>query len=204
MRTLIIIDIQNDFCPGGSLEVPDGDKVIPEVNKIQRYFNLVVATQDWHPADHVSFASNHYGKKAYDTIDLFGNEQILWPDHCVQNSSGAKFHPLIDLKKAEAIFRKGMDSQIDSYSGFYDNGHKKKTGLAGYLKDRNAGLLFFCGLASDICVYYSICDAINLGFSTVLIENASKPLDNKNFINIKEDLIKRGCEIIKSNDILRK
>lgn len=202
MKALVIIDIQNDFCPGGSLEVPNGDEIIPVINKIQNSFDLVVATQDWHPADHVSFASNHQGKNSYDKINLFGEEQVLWPDHCVQNSHGAQIHSGLDQKKIEAIFRKGMDPYIDSYSGFFDNGHKKKTGIAGYLRDKGVSMLFFCGLASDICVYYSIRDALNLNFSSVLIEDASKPIDSKNFYRIKDELIKRSVEIVKSNDIL--
>lgn len=202
MKALVIIDIQNDFCPGGSLEVPGGDEIIPVINKIQNSFDLVVATQDWHPADHVSFASNHQGKNIYDKINLFGEEQVLWPDHCVQNSYGAQIHSGLDQKMIEAIFRKGMDPQIDSYSGFFDNGHKKKTGIAGYLKDKGALTLFFCGLASDICVYFSIRDALDLNLTSVLIEDASKPLDYKNFYRIKDELIKRSVEIINSNDIL--
>ncbi len=196
MKTLIIIDIQNDFIPGGSLEVPGGDKIIPVINRLQEKFELVIATQDWHPENHMSFASNHQGKKPFDTIEWKGLDQILWPDHCVQNSPGAEFHPELDARKIEAIFRKGMDKNIDSYSGFYDNGHEKNTGLAGYLRERNAGELFFCGLAADVCVNFSILDALKEGFSVTLIEDATSPIDKDEFEKIKKDLTGKGCRLI--------
>ncbi|MFW5773734.1 MAG: bifunctional nicotinamidase/pyrazinamidase, partial [Tangfeifania sp.] len=177
MKTLILIDIQNDFIPGGPLEVPGGDEIIPVVNNLQEKFDLVVATQDWHPQNHVSFASNHEGKEPFDKIELDDMEQILWPDHCVQNTRGAEFHPELKTAKVEAIIRKGMDPKIDSYSGFYDNGHKKSTGLTGYLKEKGADELYFAGLAADVCVYFSIKDALKEGFSTTLIEDATRALD---------------------------
>ena len=151
MKTLIIVDVQNDFIPGGALEVPEGDQIIPVINSIQEKFDLVVATQDWHPANHSSFASNHDGMKPFGKIEWRGAEQILWPDHCVINSKGADFHPDLKMDKVEAVFRKGMDWKIDSYRGFFDNGHEKNTGLVGYLRERNAGELYFCGLAADFC-----------------------------------------------------
>jgi len=138
MRALIIVDIQNDFTKGGSLEVPDGEAVVPIINDLQKYFELIVATQDWHPPDHKSFASNHKGRKPFETITLNGLEQVLWPDHCIQGSTGASFHGDLDMKKVSAIFRKGVDSEVDSYSGFYDNGHRRNTGLTGFLRDRGA------------------------------------------------------------------
>jgi len=196
MKALILIDIQNDFIPGGSLEVPGGDEIIPVVNNLQEKFDLVVATQDWHPQNHMSFASNHKGKEPFEMIELGGMDQILWPDHCVQNSKGAEFHPELNTTKIETIFRKGMDSEIDSYSGFYDNGHKKSTGLAGYLREKGATELYFCGLAADVCVYYSIKDALKEGFSATLIEEATRALDNKKFAEMKAELQGLGLKEI--------
>ena len=201
MKTLIIIDMQNDFIPGGALEVPEGDKIIPVINGLLKKFEMVIATQDWHPENHMSFASNHQGKKTFDTIEWHGMEQILWPDHCVQKTKGAEFHPYLDTQKTEAFFRKGMDKDIDSYSGFYDNGHEKNTGLAGYLRERNANDLYFCGLAADVCVNFSIQDAIKEGFSTTLIEDATRPIDPDEFEKIKKELTGKGCKIISAKEI---
>ncbi len=193
--------MQVDFTPGGALAVPEGDKIIPVINKLQEKFDLVIATQDWHPENHISFASNHENKNPFDTMEWQEMEQVLWPDHCVQNTPGADFHPQLEMKKVEAIFRKGMDWKIDSYSGFYDNGHKKNTGLAGYLRERNAVELFFCGLAADFCVYFSIIDALKEGFSATLIEDATKPINQEKFESIKKDLTEKGCGIINSFNI---
>ena len=201
MKTLVITDVQNDFIPGGALDVPFGDQIIPVINGIQERFGLVVATQDWHPGNHSSFASNHDRGKPFDRIKWPGGEQILWPDHCVINTKGAEFHPDLRMDRVEAIFRKGMDREIDSYSGFYDNGHKKNTGLAGYLRERKASELYFCGLAADFCVYYSILDALNEGFDTLLIEDATKPIDAGKFNEIRDVLTVRGCRIIMSQSI---
>jgi len=198
MKTLVLIDIQNDFIPGGSLEVKEGDKILEVVNKIQDNFDLIVATQDWHPQNHLSFASNHKWKNPFEKIMLGDMEQILWPDHCVQNSKGAEFHPDLNTKNIEAIFRKGMDKEIDSYSGFYDNGHKKSTGLAGYLKEKGANDLYFCGLAADVCVYFSIKDALKEGFSATLIEDATRALDDDKFAEIKKELQIKGMKITDS------
>lgn len=199
MKALILIDIQNDFVPGGSLEVPRGDEIITIVNKLQEKFDLVAATQDWHPQDHISFASNHDGKKPFDTIDLDEMEQILWPDHCVQNSVGAEFHPNLSTSKIEAIIRKGIDPKIDSYSGFYDNGHKKSTGLAGYLKEKGVDELYFTGLAADVCVYFSIKDALKEEFSATLIEDATRALDDEKFAEMKKELQEKGMKVTDSN-----
>lgn len=196
MKALILIDIQNDFIPGGSLEVPGGDEIIPVVNELQEKFDLVVATQDWHPQNHMSFASNHKGKEPFEMVELSGMDQILWPDHCVQNSKGAEFHPELKTAKIEAIFRKGMDPEIDSYSGFYDNGHKKSTGLAGYLREKGATELYFCGLAADVCVYYSIKDALKENFSATLIEDATRALDNEKFTEMKNELQDLSMKVI--------
>ncbi|SRX75095.1 bifunctional nicotinamidase/pyrazinamidase [Aequorivita antarctica] len=201
MKTLIIVDAQNDFMPGGSLPVPDGDKIVPVINRIQDKFNLVVATQDWHPQNHISFASNHPGKSIFEEIEVAGKPQTLWPDHCVQNTDGALFHPDLQTERWEAIFRKGTDSKIDSYSAFYDNGHLKSTGLAGYLKEKGASQLFFCGLAADICVYYSIYDAFKEGFACFFIEDATQALDLEGFKEIKKELIHLGIQFITSEEI---
>lgn len=199
MKTLIIIDVQKDFMPGGPLAVPEGDKIVPVINKIQNNFELVVATQDWHPASHKSFASNHSDKKPYDKMLLHGLLQTLWPDHCVQGTEGAEFHSGLETKQMAAFFRKGMDPEIDSYSGFFDNNHLLSTGLAGYLKDKGVSEVHFCGLAADICVYYSIMDSILEGFSAVLIEDATRPLYPDKFDAAKCELAKQGVHIIESH-----
>ena len=201
MKTLIIVDVQNDFIPGGALAVPEGDQVVPIINEMLYKFDLVVATQDWHPMDHKSFAANHENKEVFEIIELNGLQQKLWPNHCIQNSPGADFHSDLEIKPIEAIFRKGMNPEIDSYSGFYDNGHKKTTGLAGYLKEKGAEDLYFCGLAADICVYFTILDALKEGFSTTLIENAAKPLDASGFEDIKKEIIQRGGKILTSEEV---
>ena len=199
MKTLIIVDVQNDFMPGGSLEIKNGDTIVPLMNSIQNKFDLVVATQDWHPPTHASFASNYDNKKVFETIKINGLEQVLWPNHCVQGTNGAEFHRDLKTDKVAAIFRKGMNVEIDSYSGFYDNGYLKSTGLAGYLKELKANDLYFCGLAADICVYFSLLDALKEGFSATMIEDASRPLSESDFANIKEELILKGAKIIGSN-----
>lgn len=201
MKTLVIIDVQNDFLPGGSLEVPFGDEIIPVINQIQDKFDLVVVTQDWHPANHMSFASNHKDKKPFQKIEWDGMDQVLWPPHCVQNTDGAKLHPNLNTHRAEAIFRKGMHPQIDSYSVFYDNGHKKNTGLAGYLRQRQAGELYFCGLAADVCVWLSVKDALSEGFDVTLVENATKPIDPKKFHEIKQEMKNLGVRFLSSENI---
>jgi nicotinamidase/pyrazinamidase len=201
MKGLVIVDVQNDFMPGGQLEVPGGNMIVPVINRLQKLFDLIVATQDWHPQNHKSFASNHHNKKPFERTILNGLEQILWPDHCVQGSSGADFHPELETDKIAAIFRKGMDPETDSYSGFYDNGHRISTGMSGYLKDKGITDIYFCGLAADICVYYTIKDAIKEGFSATLIEDASRPLNRDDFITIKMELRNLGVRIINCNEI---
>ncbi len=202
MKVLIVIDAQNDFMPGGALEVPEGDKIVPVINSIQDEFDLVVAAQDWHPQNHVSFASNHKEKSVFDEIQVHGKTQTLWPDHCVQGTKGAQFHSDLQTDKWEAIFRKGTDTEIDSYSAFYDNGHLKSTGLTGYLKEKGAKEVYLCGLAADICVYYSLIDAVEEGFTCYFIEDASKPLDVKNFAKMKKSMMARGITITSSKEIL--
>lgn len=201
MKTLIVIDAQNDFMPGGSLSVSNGDKIVPVINTIQDSFDLVVATQDWHPQNHISFASNHPGKAVFDEILVESRLQTLWPDHCVQNTEGAEFHYNLNTESWETIFRKGTDFKIDSYSAFYDNGRLKSTGLSGYLKGKGAKQLYFCGLAADICVYFSICDAVEEGFSCFFIDDASKPLDVEGFKKMKKELEEKGVRILTSDEI---
>lgn len=196
IKALIIIDIQNDFTEGGSLEVPNANEIIPIVNDLQKHFDLIIATQDWHPANHGSFASNHPGKKPFEVIKLNGLDQVLWPDHCIQGSHGAEFHPNLQTKKIHTIFRKGMDPEIDSYSGFYDNGQRKSTGLAGFLKGLEIEHLYFCGLAADYCVYYSIKDAIREGFKCSLFLDATKAISSDNYSSIKKELANLGVELI--------
>src|SRR4051812_44710930 len=177
MRALILVDLQNDFLPGGALAVPRGDEVIPVANRVQPRFDLVVATQDWHPAGHGSFASSHPARKPGDVGELAGLPQVFWPDHCVQGSAGADFAPGLQMNRVEAIFRKGTDPAIDSYSGFFDNGHRKSTGLGDYLKGRGATEVFVLGLATDYCVKFTALDARKLGFRTFLIEDGSRGVE---------------------------
>ncbi|HLB42200.1 MAG TPA: bifunctional nicotinamidase/pyrazinamidase [Gammaproteobacteria bacterium] len=176
-KALIIVDLQNDFCPGGNLAVPGGDEVIPLANKLQPHFDLVVATQDWHPPDHASFASNHPGHTVGDLITLEDLPQILWPDHCVQGSRGAEFHPQLDTHLVKKIFRKGVDKNIDSYSAFFDNAHRRSTGLNDYLKQEKIETLYLMGLATDYCVKYSVLDAIQEGFHVYVIVDACRGVE---------------------------
>ena len=201
MKTLVIVDPQNDFMPGGPLEVPFGNDIVPVINKLENFFDLIVATQDWHPKEHMSFASNHFEGKPFEKKLLHGILQTLWPDHCIQGTKGAEFQKDLETNRIAAIFRKGMDREVDSYSGFYDNNHQLNTGLAGFLKDKGATEIFFCGLAADICVYYSILDSILEGFTAVLIEDASKPLYPDKFDDIKCELAKVGVRILTSDKL---
>lgn len=204
MKALLLIDIQNDFLPGGALAVPNGDKILDTVNKLQDHFDLVVATQDWHPANHKSFATQHEGKRVFDTIELHGLKQVLWPDHCVQGTNGAAFSPKLWMNRVEAIFRKGTDTSIDSYSGFYDNGHLKSTGLADYLKGKGVTEVYLVGLAGDYCVYFSAKDAIDEGFQTYLIEDAIRSIDKDNFEKAKKDITNKGGKLIKGIGVMQK
>ena len=201
MKALLLIDIQNDFIPGGSLAVPGGNEIITVANKLQPKFELVVATQDWHPQNHKSFASNHYEKKPFDTIQLHGSEQVLWPDHCVQGTMGAAFSGELNMNKVEAIFRKGTNVEIDSYSGFYDNGHFKTTGLADYLRGKQVTEVFLAGLAGDYCVYFTANDALQEGFTTYLIEDGVRAINKQGFDKAKADILFKGGKIITSLDI---
>jgi len=201
MKTLIIIDVQNDFMPGGPLEVPFGNTIVPVINLIGGYFDLIVATQDWHPKNHKSFASNHFAAKPFEKIMLNNDLQTLWTDHCVQGTAGAEFVKNLETDRIAAVFRKGMNPEVDSYSGFYDNNHQLSTGLAGYLKEKGASEIYFCGLAADICVYYSMLDSILEGFSTTFIEDASRPLYPDKFDDLKCELAKVGIRIITSHEL---
>ncbi len=201
MKTLMLIDVQNDFMPGGSLAVSGGNQIVPVINQIQDQFDLVVASQDWHPSEHLSFARNHLRHKAFDEIEVNGLPQTLWPAHCVQGSEGAEFHPELNLNRIAAIFRKGMNRDIDSYSAFYDNGHIQTTGLSGYLNEMKAKTLYFTGLAADFCVYFSIKDALKAGFACVLIEDATRAIDPENFKRQKQQLLADGVKIINSSDV---
>lgn len=203
MKALIIADIQYDFLPGGALGVPDGDKIIPVVNELQKQFELVVATQDWHPVGHRSFASAHEGKKVMETTMLGDTEQILWPDHCVQGTKGAAFAKEMSLNDVEVIFRKGMDKEIDSYSAFYDNEHKKSTGLSDFLRGKGVTEVYVSGLAGDFCVAYTALDAIKEGFDTYLVEDATKPIDPDGFIKMKALIREKGGKVVSSDSVFQ-
>lgn len=171
---LLVVDVQNDFCPGGALAVPDGDAVVGPANRLAERFRHVVLTQDWHPAGHLSFASSHPGRRPLETVAAPYGEQILWPDHCVQGSAGAAFHPALGARHAELVLRKGCDPAIDSYSAFFENDRRTPTGLAGYLRERGFRRVFLCGLALDFCVRYSAEDARRSGFDAVVVEDACR------------------------------
>ncbi len=177
MKALIIVDVQNDFIPGGALAVKEGDQIVPIINQLQEKFDFIVATQDWHPADHGSFAANHPDKQIGEFIDLNGVSQILWPVHCVQGSEGAEFHR--DLKKDhwKAIFQKGMNPQVDSYSGFFDNNRQGDTGLSKFLKEHGVKEIFVCGLAEDYCVKFTVLDGLEEGFKVHLILDATRAVN---------------------------
>ncbi|HAP44179.1 MAG: nicotinamidase [Spirochaetes bacterium GWD1_61_31] len=198
MKTLIIVDPQLDFMPGGALPVPDGQAIVPLINRLLPRFDLVVATQDWHPANHASFAANQGGRKVFEIIRLDGLDQVLWPTHCIQGSPGAAFHPDLDTRPLAAIFRKGLNPTVDSYSGFWDNGHRQATGLAGYLRARQADELYICGLAADICVFYTLADALKEGFKASLIEDASRALDAEQYAARRRELLALGGRVVSS------
>jgi nicotinamidase/pyrazinamidase len=180
---LLVIDVQNDFCPGGNLAVPHGDEVVLLINRLAPRFAHVVLTQDWHPAGHLSFASTHPGRKPYETIAVSYGSQILWPDHCVQETQGARLHPQLHIPHAELLLRKGFNRQIDSYSAFQENDRKTPTGLAGYLRERGLARVFLAGLAFDFCVRYSAEDAKQQGFEAVVIEDACRAIDVEGSLN---------------------
>jgi len=174
---LLVIDVQRDFCPGGQLAIHDGDAVVPEINRLAAHFDHIILTQDWHPANHTSFASNHPGTQPYQTIQAYYGPQTLWPGHCVQGSPGAEFHPGLQLPSAELILRKGFRAEIDSYSAFLENDRQTTTGLAGYLRERGFKRIFLAGLAYDFCVRFSAIDAVRFGFAAIVIEDACRSVD---------------------------
>jgi len=202
-EALILVDLQNDFVPGGALPVPHGDEVVPVANRVQDRFELIVATQDWHPPDHGSFAANHPGRKVGDVIDLNGLEQILWPVHCVQNTRGAELVPGLRTDRIQRIFQKGTDPGIDSYSGFFDNGHRRATGLGEFLTQRGVKRVYIMGLATDYCVKFTALDARQLGFETYLIEDGCRgvdvrPGDSRRAI---EEMQRAGVKVVRSSEI---
>ncbi|HVZ55465.1 MAG TPA: bifunctional nicotinamidase/pyrazinamidase [Chitinophagaceae bacterium] len=202
MKALLLADIQHDFLRGGSLAVPDGNAIVPLVNALQPHVDLVIAIQDWHPADHKSFASRHPGRKCYDTIDLHGLSQILWPDHCVQGSLGADFSAELHLNRVEAIIRKGTNPEVDSYSAFFDNAHRRSTGLTGYLRERQVTEVYLAGLAGDYCVYYSALDSLQAGFATYFIEDATRPINPAAFAQCLRQIQARGGHVVQSASLL--
>ena len=204
MNALILVDIQYDFCPGGSLAVPEGDEIVPLANRLQRKFDLVVATQDWHPRGHSSFAST-YGKPAYEVIDINGSPQTLWPDHCVQDTHGAELVAALETARVARIFKKGADPRIDSYSGFLDADHKNSTGLAEYLRERQVTRVTIAGLATDYCVKYTALDAAQLGFEVYVLADACRgvnlqPGDSEAALR---EMQAEGVKIIRSSAILK-
>jgi nicotinamidase/pyrazinamidase len=200
---LLVIDVQNDFCPGGSLAVEGSHRVVPVINRIMSLFGLVVATQDWHPADHLSFAANHSGKNVFDTEEVCGIDQILWPEHCIAGTRGAQFHPDLNSAAFDMILRKGRQKKIDSYSAFLENDHRTSTGLEFYLKGLEVVRIFLCGIATDVCVYYSALDGLNLGFEVFIIEDGCRGIDNPPG-TLKErvdKMIDEGVKVINSKEL---
>lgn len=204
---LIVVDMQNDFMPGGALAVDDGDTFLSDTNTLMQQFKQqglpVVLTQDWHTPDHLSFASSHDGKEPYDAYDAAGLGPVLWPDHCVQGSEGAEFHPQLDTRGAEAIIRKGYRTPIDSYSGFLENDHHTETGLDGYLKSRNVRRIFVCGLAADYCVYYTAADGAEKGYNVLYLSDLTMPVGSPpdSMERAVEDMRNKGVQFVKSTAI---
>ncbi len=202
-NTLMVVDVQNDFCPGGALAIQDGDRVIPVINQIQPIFDTIIATQDWHPPDHVSFAAKHPGKNVYEIIDIDGISQVLWPPHCISGSMGAAFHPDLETKRFKFILRKGMNPNLDSYSVFLENDRKSPTGMDGYLRSQEITRVFLSGLATDYCVLYSALDAVSSGFETIVVLDACCGVDvPEGNIEKAIRLMKRsGVKIISSSEL---
>jgi len=202
MKTLLIIDVQNDFCPGGALAVPDGDSIIPVINSMIPMFDAVIQTQDWHTEGHHSFASSHNGKEPYDTIEMDYGTQVLWPDHCVQGTNGADFHPDLNTTKTEVIIRKGFRKEIDSYSTFFENDQKTPTGLTGYLQERGISEIYVAGLATDFCVKWSVLDGLKEKFTVHVVEDAVKGIDIEGSVEQAWiEMEKAGAEITSSDKI---
>lgn len=203
MDALLIIDVQQDFCPGGALGVPDGDTIIPVINALQERFDVILQTQDWHPDGHSSFASQHDGKEEYESVQMPYGEQVLWPDHCVQGSRGADFHPDLNTSSSQLIIRKGFRPAVDSYSAFYENDHSTPTGLKGFLAERQVDRLFMTGLATDFCVKWSALDGLKEGFDVNLIEDATKGIDLDGSVDKAwTEMMEAGAKRIHSRAIL--
>jgi len=203
MNALILIDLQHDFMPGGPLGVPDGDAVVPVANQLAQRFELVVATQDWHPRGHMSFAENHPGRRPGEVVEVAGLMQVLWPVHCVQYTHGAEFVTDLDTRRVKEVFRKGTDTAVDSYSAFFDNAHRKSTGLGDYLKTLNVNEVYLVGLAADYCVRFSALDSCELGFHTNLVEDGTrgvelKPGDTERAI---EEMRSAGVRVLRSDEV---
>jgi nicotinamidase/pyrazinamidase len=209
MQAMILVDLQNDFTPAsdekdhGALAVPEGNAVVEVANRLIPQFELVVATQDWHPADHRSFASQHPGRDVFEVIELDGLTQVLWPDHCVQHSAGADFLPDLLIERIDAVFRKGDDRDIDSYSGFYDNGHRKASGLHEYLQEREVDTVYILGLATDVCVLYTALDACRLGYTTYVVTDGCRGVDMEagDVENAWQQMQQAGAKLIHSSEI---
>lgn len=198
---LIVVDVQNDFCPGGRLAVQKGDEVVPAVNALAKHFRNAVLTQDWHPAGHLSFATSHRGSKPFDSVKLAYGEQVLWPDHCVQGSDGAELHKGLSVPQAQLVIRKGWHKEVDSYSAFLEADRKTRTGLAGYLQEHGIKRVFVCGLATDFCVAWTALDARKLGYAAVVIEDACRAIDMQGSLAAAwEKMRKAGVERIRSGD----
>ena len=193
---LLMIDIQNDFCPGGALAVDEGDKIVSSINSIQEKFTVKILTQDWHPKNHKSFASNHKNKDPMSTTQMFYGTQVLWPDHCIQGTEGSRFHAKLITDNADLIIRKGFRPEIDSYSAFFENDQKTPTGLDGYLKSRGLNTIYLCGLALDFCVYFSAIDGAKLGYNVTVIKDACRAIDlNGSLQNSLNDMKSKGVKL---------
>ena len=206
-KALLLVDIQPDFMPGGGLAVPGGDEILEPAGRLMssQEFDLLVATQDWHPRNHISFASQHPGHIIFDVISLYGEDQVLWPDHCVQGTAGAALHTGLNWDPVSAIVRKGMDPAVDSYSAFRNNwdaeGTRPETGLAGYLRERGITDVYLCGLARDYCVKWSAEDAAEAGFNVTVIWDATRPVDPSSDEQVRSDLTSRWIRILQASDI---
>ena len=203
MKALILVDVQCDFMPGGNLPVAEGDRILPVINRCVERYPLVAVTQDWHPPGHLSFASSHEGCEPMEVIELDGLEQILWPDHCIQGTDGADFPEELNLNPAAAIFRKGADPKVDSYSAFFDNGRRHKTGLAEWLRAMNVDTVHVAGLAAEVCVAYTARDAAEQGFKVAVIEDGTRALSEEDFEKVKKKLSDKGVRFASAEELLR-
>lgn len=203
MKALLIVDVQNDFCPGGALAVPGGDQVVPVINSLIGSFDIVLQTQDWHPADHLSFASQHAGKSEYDIVKMPYGDQVLWPDHCIQGSRGALFHPDLNTETSQLIIRKGFRPTIDSYSAFYENDHRTPTGLKGFLTEREIETLYVTGLATDFCIKWTVLDALQAGFNVCVVQDAVMGLDMAGSVkHAWDEMVQAGARRVYADQII--